>query len=49
MAKRADYIYQQCQAVKSERQEAELLNEELLKTQALTKPVHTIANVSGRF
>lgn len=47
VAKRADYIYQQCQALKSERQEAELLNEELLKTQALTKPVHTIAKVSG--
>lgn len=47
VAKRADYIYQQCQALKSERQEAELLNEELLKNQALTKPVHTIAKVSG--
>lgn len=47
VAKRADYVNRQCQALKAERQEAERLNEELVKTQALTKPVTSIAKGSG--
>lgn len=47
VAKRADYVNRQCQALKAERQEAERLNEELVKTQALRNQPTSIAKVSG--
>lgn len=47
VAKRAEYVARQCEALKTERQEAERLNEELVKTKALKETPQSIAKPSN--